>query len=175
VAATLTTPTDLAPEARDRVVESLDVLLADVFAFYLKTKNYHWHMVGSHFRDYHLLLDEHADQIFAATDVLAERVRKIGGATIRSIGHIARLQTIADDDAGQHSALEVLRILCADNQRYTRELRQAHAACDDAVDVATASLLENFIDESERRTWFTQPRDLVIQIFGCDKELGVVV
>lgn len=150
----LTTPTDLAPEGRDRVVKALNVLLADAFALYLKTKNFHWHMVGSHFRDYHLLLDEHADQIFAATDVLAERVRKIGGTTIRSIGHIARLQTVQDDDAGEHSALEMLQALCADDLRYTAELRQAHAVCDEANDVATASLLENFIDESERRTWF---------------------
>jgi starvation-inducible DNA-binding protein len=154
VPASLITPTDLAPEARDRVVRSLNILLADAFALYLKTKNFHWHMVGSHFRDYHLLLDEQADQIFAATDVLAERVRKIGGTTIRSIGHIARLQTIADDDAGEHSALEMLQVLCADNQCYTAELRQTHAVCDDANDVASASLLENFIDESERRTWF---------------------
>ena len=154
LAASLTTPTDIAPDARDRVVQSLNVLLADAFALYLKTKNFHWHMVGSHFRDYHLLLDEQADQIFAATDVLAERVRKIGGTTIRSIGHIARLQTIADDDAGEHSAFEMLQALCEDNQRYTAELRRAHGVCDDANDVATASLLENFIDESERRTWF---------------------
>jgi len=154
VPAALATPTDLAPDARDRVVESLNVLLADAFALYLKTKNFHWHMVGSHYREYHLLLDEQADQIFATTDVLAERVRKIGGTTIRSIGHIARLQTIADDDADVHSAYEMLHALCEDNQSYTAALRKAHDACNDANDVATASLLENFIDDAERRTWF---------------------
>jgi starvation-inducible DNA-binding protein len=154
VPASLATPTDLDPQARDRVVEALNVLLADAFALYLKTKNYHWHMVGSHYRDYHLLLDEHADQIFATTDVLAERVRKIGGTTIRSIGHIGRLQTIADDDAAEHTALEMLTTLCEDSRNYTAALRKAHDACNDANDVATASLLENFIDESERRTWF---------------------
>jgi starvation-inducible DNA-binding protein len=150
----LATPSDLAPEARTKIAEALNVLLADAFALYLKTKNYHWHMVGSHYRDYHLLLDEQADQIFAATDVLAERVRKIGGTTIRSIGHIGRLQTIADDDAQEHSALEMLETLCADNQSFTASMRKAHGVCDDGNDVASASLLENFIDESERRVWF---------------------
>jgi starvation-inducible DNA-binding protein len=154
VPAALATPTDLSPEKRDRVVQSLNVLLADAFALYLKTKNFHWHMIGSHYREYHLLLDEQADQIFATTDVLAERARKIGGTTIRSIGHIARLQTIQDDDAEVHTAYDMLQALCDDSQRYTAALRAAHDVCDDASDVASASLLENFIDESERRTWF---------------------
>jgi starvation-inducible DNA-binding protein len=151
---TLATPSDLATEARAEICRHLNVLTADAFALYLKTKNFHWHMVGSHFRDYHLLLDEHGDQIFEMTDVLAERVRKLGGTTIRSIGHIGRLQTIADDDAEEHTALEMLQSLCADNQHYTTALRAAHDACDDGKDVATASLLENFIDETERRVWF---------------------
>jgi starvation-inducible DNA-binding protein len=154
VPASLATPTDLEPAGRDRVVQLLNVLIADTFALYLKTKNFHWHMVGPHYRDYHLFLDEQADQLFAATDVLAERVRKIGGTTIRSIGHIARLQTIRDDDAQVHSAYDMLQALCNDTQLYTTELRRAHYACDDVGDVATASLLETFIDESERRTWF---------------------
>jgi starvation-inducible DNA-binding protein len=150
----LATPSDLSPEAREKITQAVNVLLADAFALYLKTKNYHWHMVGSHYRDYHLLLDEQADQIFAVTDVLAERVRKLGGTTIRSIGHIARLQTIADDDAEKHSALEMLETLCADNRHFTESMRKAHGVCDEGNDVATASLLENFIDESERRVWF---------------------
>jgi starvation-inducible DNA-binding protein len=150
----LATPSDLQPQARVEITESINVLLADAFALYLKTKNFHWHMVGSHYRDYHLLLDEHADQIFAMTDVLAERVRKIGGTTIRSIGNIARLQTIADDDAENHTALEMLQSLSNDNQQYTASLRKTHGICDAANDVATASLLEVFIDETERRVWF---------------------
>jgi starvation-inducible DNA-binding protein len=150
----LSTPSDLAPEARAEITRHLNVLIADAFALYLKTKNFHWHMVGSHYRDYHLLLDEQADQIFATTDVLAERVRKLGGTTIRSIGHIARLQTVADDDAEEHTALEMLQSLCDDNQQYTASLRKAHDVCDEGNDVATASLLENFIDETERRVWF---------------------
>jgi starvation-inducible DNA-binding protein len=150
----LATPSDLTPQARLEIIESLNVLLADAFALYLKTKNFHWHMVGSHYREYHLLLDEHADQIFAMTDVLAERVRKIGGTTIHSIGHIARLQTIADDDAENHTALEMLQSLSSDNQQYTISLRKAHGVCDAGYDVATASLLEVFIDETERRVWF---------------------
>jgi starvation-inducible DNA-binding protein len=150
----LSTPSDLATEARAEITKQLNVLCADAFALYLKTKNFHWHMVGSHFRDYHLLLDEHGDQIFAMTDVLAERVRKLGGTTIRSIGHISRLQTLADDNAEEHTALEMLQALCNDNQRYTASLRKAHEACDEGNDVATASLLEVFIDETERRVWF---------------------
>jgi len=150
----LATPSDLSAHARAEITESLNVLLADAFALYLKTKNFHWHMVGSHYRDYHLLLDEQADQIFAMTDVLAERVRKIGGTTIRSIGHIARLQTIKDDDAEEHSALEMLQSLCDDNQQFTAAMRKAHGVCDEGNDVATASLLENYIDETERRVWF---------------------
>jgi starvation-inducible DNA-binding protein len=151
---TLSTPSDLATEARAEICRHLNILTADAFALYLKTKNFHWHMVGSHFRDYHLLLDEQGDQIFEMTDVLAERVRKLGGTTIRSIGHISRLQTIADDDAEEHTALDMLQSLSADNQQYTTALRAAHDACDEGSDVATASLLENFIDETERRVWF---------------------
>ncbi|MBD5655234.1 MAG: DNA starvation/stationary phase protection protein [Candidatus Eremiobacteraeota bacterium] len=154
VPASLATPTDLEAEGRDRVVQLLNVLLADAFAPYVKTKNFHWHMVGSHYREYHLLLDEQADQIFAATDILAERVRMIGGTTIRSIGHIGRLQTIQDDDADARSARSMLQSLCEDNRQLTAELRRVHNACDDVRDLATASLLENFIDQSERRTWF---------------------
>jgi starvation-inducible DNA-binding protein len=150
----LSTPSDLAPDARAEISKQLNVLIADAFALYLKTKNFHWHMVGSHFRDYHLLLDEQADQIFATTDVLAERVRKIGGTTIRSIGHVARLKTVADDDGDEHTALEMLQSLCKDNQQYAAALRKAHDTCNEANDVATASLLENFIDETERRVWF---------------------
>jgi starvation-inducible DNA-binding protein len=150
----LSTPSDLGTEARAEICRRLNVLTADAFALYLKTKNFHWHMVGSHFRDYHLLLDEHGDQIFAMTDVLAERVRKLGGTTIRSIGNIAHLQTIADDDAEEHTALEMLQSLCADNRQYTTSLRKAHDACEEGKDVATASLLEVFIDETERRVWF---------------------
>jgi starvation-inducible DNA-binding protein len=150
----LATPSDLAPEGRAKLAEALNVLLADTFALYLKTKNFHWHMVGSHFRDYHLLLDEQADQIFEMTDVIAERVRKIGFATIRSIGHIAKLQTIADDDAADHTALAMLQSLLDDNRKLTAAMRVAHDLSDDVKDVATASLLENFIDETERRVWF---------------------
>jgi starvation-inducible DNA-binding protein len=150
----LATPSDLSQQARADITAALNVLLADTFAIYLKTKNFHWHMVGSHYRDYHLLLDEQADQIFAMTDVIAERVRKIGGTTVRSVGHIARLQTIADDDAEEHTALEMLQSLCNDNQQLIASMRKAHEICDDGNDVATASLLENFIDESERRVWF---------------------
>ncbi len=146
--------TVVSPAGPDRVVELLNVLLADTFALYIKTKNFHWHMTGSHFREYHLLLDEQADQIFATTDVIAERVRKIGGTTLRSIGHIARLQTIDDDDSDAHAAQAMLASLCADNQLLIGELRRVHGTCDKAGDVATASLIETVIDEAERRTWF---------------------
>jgi starvation-inducible DNA-binding protein len=133
---------------------ALNGLLADSFALYLKTKNFHWHVSGPHFRDYHLLLDEQATQIFATTDPLAERVRKIGGATLRSIGHIARLQRVADNDAENDSAQTMLTELRKDNLQLVGNLREAHALCDEHGDVASASLLEVWIDEAERRAWF---------------------
>src|SRR6201990_510597 len=129
--APLATPTDLKGAATRDIAGAMNAILADMYALYLKSKNFHWHMSGPHFRDYHLLLDEQADQIFATTDVLAERVRKIGGTTIRSIGHIARLQTVADDDAEEHSALQMLQSLCDDNQHYTVALRKAHDVCNE--------------------------------------------
>jgi len=129
-------------------------LLADTFALYLKTKNFHWHMSGSHFRDYHLLLDEQGDQIFAMTDAIAERVRKIGGTTLRSVGHIGRLQRLLDNDAGFVSPSTMLAELRDDNKQLGHYMRETHALCDEHNDVATASLLENWIDETERRTWF---------------------
>ncbi len=150
----LATPTDLKPDDTAKVTEQINMLVADAFALYLKTKNYHWHMNGSHYRDYHLLLDEQGDQIFAMTDVLAERVRKIGGTTIRSIGHIAKLQRIEDDNADYDSPLSMLQTLLNDNKEFTSNMRAAHEICDDANDVATTSILELFIDETERRTWF---------------------
>jgi starvation-inducible DNA-binding protein len=150
----LATPSDLTEDARNAITRKLNVLLANAYALYLKTKNYHWHMVGSHYRDYHLLLDEQASDILATTDVLAERVRKLGGTTIRSIGHIARLQTLDDDDAEEHTATAMLEQLCADNRHNTTLLRTAHDVCNDGNDVATASILEDFIDKSEERVWF---------------------
>ena len=150
----LDTPTDLPDDAIEAVSKALNGLLADAFALYMKTKNFHWHMSGPHFRDYHLLLDEQADQIFAATDPLAERVRKIGGRTLRSIGNVASLQTIKDNDAEFVSALDMLRELMNDNKAMAKAMREAHDVCDEHEDVASASLLENFIDETERRTWF---------------------
>ncbi|MBN9507647.1 MAG: DNA starvation/stationary phase protection protein [Alphaproteobacteria bacterium] len=150
----LATPTDLKPEATRDISGALSALLADVFALYLKTKNFHWHMSGRHFRDYHLLLDEHGDQLFAMTDPIAERARKIGGTTIRSIGQIARQQRIADNDAEYVDAQDMLSELRDDNQRLVTSMRQVHNVCDEYGDVATASLLEVWIDESERRVWF---------------------
>jgi starvation-inducible DNA-binding protein len=129
-------------------------LLADVFALYLKTKNFHWHMTGSHFRDYHLLLDEQSDEIFAMTDDIAERARKIGGTTIRSIGHIHREQRILDNDAEFVTPQDMLAELCSDNQQLRSEMRRVHELCDACGDVATASVLENWINQSERRIWF---------------------
>jgi starvation-inducible DNA-binding protein len=133
---------------------ALNALLADMFALYLKTKNFHWHMSGPHFRDYHLLLDEQSEQIFATTDDLAERVRKIGGTTLRSIGHIARLQRVLDNDAEYVTPLDMLAELRDDNRQLISEMRQTHDLCDEHGDVASASLLENWIDEAERRAWF---------------------
>jgi starvation-inducible DNA-binding protein len=150
----LTTPSDLAEGARRDVSAALNKLLADVFALYLKTKNFHWHMSGRHFRDYHLLLDEQADQLFAMTDPLAERVRKIGGLTIHSIGEIARLQRVSDNDAEYVSPDDMLAELRDDNKALVAALREAHGVCDEHSDVATGSLIEVWIDESERRTWF---------------------
>jgi starvation-inducible DNA-binding protein len=150
----LGTPTDLKPEATRDISAALSALLADVFALYLKTKNFHWHMSGHHFRDYHLLLDEHGDQIFAMTDPIAERARKLGGTTLRSIGHIARQQRIADNDAEYVEPQDMLAELREDNKQLTSILRQVHNVCDEYGDVATASLLEVWIDETERRTWF---------------------
>jgi starvation-inducible DNA-binding protein len=150
----LATPTDLKPEATRDISAALSGLLADVFALYVKTKNFHWHMSGRHFRDYHLLLDEQGEQIFAMTDPIAERARKIGGNTIRSIGHIARQQRITDNDAEYVDPQDMLAELRDDNQKLVSEMREVHNVCDEYGDVATASLLEVWIDETERRTWF---------------------
>jgi starvation-inducible DNA-binding protein len=150
----LATPTDIDPQAVKDIAGGLNALLADVFALYLKTKNFHWHMSGPHFRDYHLLLDEHADKIFAVTDDIAERVRKIGGTTVRSIGHIARLQRVQDNDADYVDPADMLSELREDDKALVLRMRAAHSLCDDAGDVATASLLENWIDEAQRRIWF---------------------
>lgn len=154
IAPALDTPTDLAPDAVETISATLNALLADAFALYLKTKNFHWHVSGRHFRDYHLLLDEQAAQILATTDELAERVRKVGGTTLRSIGHVARLQTIEDNDEGYVPPREMLRELMDDNKHVAAAMRKAHKIVDDLDDVASASLLENFIDQTERRTWF---------------------
>jgi starvation-inducible DNA-binding protein len=152
--AMLRTATDLSAEAVSAVTGALNPLLADAFALYLKTKNFHWHMSGPHFRDYHLLLDEQGEQIFAMTDELAERVRKIGGATVKSIGHVARLQRIRDNNEEFVAAVDMLRELMEDNKVFTANMREAHEVADQNNDSATTSLLENFIDETERRTWF---------------------
>ena len=150
----LDTPSDLKEKGREKVAESLNRLVADAFALYIKTKNFHWHMSGRHFRDYHLLLDEQADQIFATIDPLAERVRKIGGNTIRSVAHIAQLQRVKDNDEDFVAPKDMLVDLLAENKKMAQNMRDAHQIADDADDVATASLLEVYIDETERRTWF---------------------
>lgn len=152
--ASLETPTDLGSSAVRDISGALNILLADMFALYLKTKNFHWHMSGPHFRDYHLLLDEQAEQIFATTDAIAERIRKIGGTTLRSIGHIGRLQRFLDNDADYVTPLDMLAELRDDNKQLAANLRGTHGLCDEHGDVASASLLENWIDEAERRTWF---------------------
>jgi starvation-inducible DNA-binding protein len=157
----LTTPTDLSEKAVQDVSGALTVLLSDVFALYLKTKNFHWHMSGAHFRDYHLMLDDQGEQIFAMTDAIAERARKIGGTTIRSIGQVARLQRIADNDADYVKPLDMIIELRDDNATLTRNMREIHSLCDEAGDIATASLLENWIDETEKRTWF---------LFECSRD-----
>jgi starvation-inducible DNA-binding protein len=152
--APLITPSDLGAAAAKSIEGGMNAILADVFALYLKTKNFHWHMSGPHFRDYHLLLDEQADQIYAMTDPIAERIRKVGGMTLRSIGHIARLQRIKDNDADYVEARDMLAELREDNQSLTARLREVHEVVDELNDIATASLLENWIDETERRAWF---------------------
>jgi starvation-inducible DNA-binding protein len=150
----LGTRSDLPDAARRDISGALNALLADAFALYVKTKNFHWHMSGPHFRDYHLLLDEQADQIYAITDPIAERVRKLGHTTLTSIGHIARLARVADNDAGYVDPLDMLAELRDDNQTLAARMRETHELCDEHRDVATASLLEVWIDEAERRTWF---------------------
>jgi starvation-inducible DNA-binding protein len=152
--APLGTPTDLAAKAVTQISASLNAMLADVFALYMKTKNFHWHMSGPHFRDYHLLLDEQADQIFAMTDPLAERVRKIGGITLRSIGGIAAIQRVQDNDAEYVDPQDMLAELREDNKQLAARLRESHELCDEHHDIATASLIEVWVDETERRTWF---------------------
>src|SRR5215475_2468419 len=152
--ARLATPTSLGAEATRDIAGALNALLADFFALYLKTKNFHWHVSGPHFRDYHLLLDEQADQIFSTTDAIAERVRKIGGMTLRSIGHIARLQRVLDNNAEYVAPDDMLAELRDDNKQVAARLRETHGLCDEHDDVASASLLEVWIDEAERRTWF---------------------
>jgi starvation-inducible DNA-binding protein len=152
--ATSGTPSDLGSEAVKNITGALNALLADVFALYVKTKNFHWHMSGPHFRDYHLLLDEHGDQLFAMTDDIAERVRKIGGVTIHSIGHIGRLQRLSDNDAEYVDPLDMLAEVREDNRALLASMRATHDLCDEENDVASASLLENWIDETERRIWF---------------------
>jgi len=160
--APLVTPTDLGAEASKDIAAGMNGILADVFALYMKTKNFHWHMSGPHFRDYHLLLDEQADQIYAMTDPIAERIRKTGGTTLRSIGHIARTQRIKDNDAEYVEPLDMIAELRDDNAKLTHNMRETHSLCDEAGDVATASLLENWIDEAEKRIWF---------LFECGRHL----
>jgi starvation-inducible DNA-binding protein len=152
--ARLDTPTDLSSEAVREVSAALNGLVADTFALYVKTKNFHWHVSGPHFRDYHLLLDEQAEQLQASIDILAERARKVGGTTIRSIGQIAKLQRIKDNDQDYVAALDMLCELMNDNKVQIKNMREAHEVADKHEDVATASLLENFIDEAEKRCWF---------------------
>jgi len=152
--ARLMTPTGLTTEASSEISVSLTILLADVFALYIKTKNFHWHVSGSHFRDYHLMLDEHGEQIFAMTDAIAERVRKVGGTTLRSIGQIARLQRITDNEEKFVEPRKMLEELASDNGSLAANMRVARALCDESGDFASASLLENWIDETEQRVWF---------------------
>src|SRR5437588_10050344 len=159
--APLTTRANFQSNAVTALSGSLNALLADVFALYLKTKNFHWHMSGSHFRDYHLMLDEQGEQIFAMTDTIAERARKIGGTTLRSIGQISRFQRIADNEAEYVKPLDMITELRDGNAMLTQNMRTVHSLCDKAGDVATASLLENWIDESEKRTWF---------LFECSRD-----
>ena len=153
-AAPLATPTDLPNNGVAAIVAAINVLVADGFALYMKTKNFHWHVSGPHFRDYHVMLDEQADQIYASLDPLAERVRKIGGKTLRSIGEISKLQTLEDNDKPFVAPIDMLRELLEDNKKVAHAMREAHSVCDDNEDVATASLLEIYLDETERRVWF---------------------
>jgi len=150
----LDTPTDLSPDAVNKISTALNTLLADAFALYLKTKNFHWHVSGRHFHDYHEMLDQQSDAIFATTDQLAERVRKLGGTTLKSIGQISKLQTIKDNNEEYVPPREMLRELMEDNKHVAAAMRKAHELCDDNDDPASAGLLETFIDETERRTWF---------------------
>ena len=154
VAPALDTPTDLSSEAVEQITTALNGILADSFALFLKTKNFHWHVSGPHFRDYHLLFDDQAAEILGTTDEIAERVRKIGGTTLRSIGHIGKLQTVEDNDEAFVPAREMLRELMNDNKAVVETMRKAHEIADEHDDTATASLLENFIDAAEKRTWF---------------------
>lgn len=147
-------PTDLGKKASKDISGAMNSVLADVFALYLKTKNFHWHVSGPHFRDYHLMFDEHAGEIFAMTDPIAERIRKLGGTTLRSITHIAKLQSIIDNDADFVEPSDMLAELCQDNIKLTSRLRQAHNVCDEYNDTATASLIEEWIDQAEQRSWF---------------------
>ena len=150
----LGTPTDLSATATKEISGAMNAILADVFALYVKTKNFHWHLSGPHFRDYHLLFDEQADQIFTMTDVIAERIRKVGGATLHSIGHIARLKRVSDNDADYVEPSDMLAELREDNKALAARLREAHNVVEEFRDIATASLIEVWIDETERRTWF---------------------
>jgi starvation-inducible DNA-binding protein len=152
--APLVTPTDLSPNATKDIAGAMNAILADVFALYLKTKNFHWHISGPHFRDYHLMLDEHAEQLFAMTDDIAERVRKIGGMTLRSIGQIAKTQRVSDNDAPYVEPLDMIAELREDSKTLAARLREAHKVCEEPRDIATASLIETWIDQTERRTWF---------------------
>lgn len=153
-AAPLKTPSRLGENATNDIAGALTTLLADMFALYLKTKNFHWHLSGPHFRSLHLMFDEQADQIFATTDAIAERARKVGGMTLRSIGHIARLQRVADNDAQYVTPMDMLAELREDNMQLVTHLRETHDLCDEHGDVATTSLIESWIDEAERRIWF---------------------
>lgn len=161
--APLRTPTDLHAAATKDISAAMNGILADVFALYMKTKNFHWHMSGPHFPDYHVLLDEQATQIYGMTDPIAERIRKIGGTTLRSIGHISRTQRIADNDANYVEPSDMLSELCDDNKTLVTRLREAHNVCEEHNDIASTSLIEVYIDESERRTWFlfesSRPQD----------------
>jgi len=150
----LAVPTDLTRSAVKDIAGAMNAILADVFALYLKTKNFHWHMSGRHFRDYHLLLDEHSDQLYAMTDPIAERIRKLGGLTIKSIGQISRIQRVLDNDADYVDPEDMIAELAEDNQTLAARLREAHNVCEEHRDVATASLIEVWVDETERRTWF---------------------
>lgn len=152
--AALNTPSDLKAGASRDIAGGLNAILADVFSLYLKTKNFHWHVSGPHFRDYHLMLDEQADQLYAMTDPIAERIRKVGGTTLRSIGHIARISRILDNDAEYVEPLDMLAELRDDNKTMAARLREVHDVCDEHRDIASASLIENWIDETEKRTWF---------------------